>query len=78
MARDRASVIQGIANLLPKLDDPDPDIRFMQLNDLANILNSPSSDYLRTDQHSAARVIERLIKALTDQNGEVQNQALKW
>lgn len=70
--------MQGIANLLPRLDDPDPDIRFMQLNDLAAILNGPGSESLRNDSHAAARVIDRLVKALTDSNGEVQNQALKW
>ena len=70
--------MQGIANLLPKLDDPDPDIRYMQLNDLAAILTTPGSESLRTDSHAAARVIDKIIKALTDGNGEVQNQALKW
>lgn len=78
MARDRASAMQSIASLLPKLDDPDPDIRFMQLNDLAAILNNSSSEALRSDSHAAAKVIDRIIKALTDGNGEVQNQALKW
>ncbi|KAK5085419.1 hypothetical protein LTR05_004704 [Lithohypha guttulata] len=77
MARDRASAMQSIASLLPKLDDPDPDIRFMQLNDLAAILSTQSSEQLRSDTHAAARVIDRIIKALTDSNGEVQNQALK-
>lgn len=70
--------MQSIASLLPKLDDPDPDIRFMQLNDLAAILSTQSSEQLRSDTHAAARVIDRIIKALTDSNGEVQNQALKW
>lgn len=78
MARDRGNVQLGIASLLGKLNDPDPDIRFMQLSDLSNILSSSASDYLRTDPHMAARVIEGLLKALSDQHGEVQNQALKW
>lgn len=78
MSSYKVSAMQGIANLLPKLDDPDPDIRFMQLNDLASILNTQGSESLRNDTHAAARVIDRLIKALTDSNGEVQNQALKW
>lgn len=77
-SRDRTTAMQNIANLLPKLDDPDPDIRFMQLNDLAAILQSSNSEQLRNDTHAAARVIDRIIKALTDTNGEVQNQALKW
>lgn len=74
----RATVIQSVASLLQKLDDPDPDIRFMQLNDLAAILTQPGSESLRSDAHTAARVVDRVVKALTDSNGEVQNQALKW
>jgi len=75
--RDRTQASQGIANLLPKLSDLDPDIRFMQLSDLTNILNSVASEYIKTDTHTAARIIEGVLKALADTNGEVQNQALK-
>ena len=78
MAKDRSQAAQGIATLLTKLNDPDPDIRFMQLSDLTNILASPASEYVKTDTHTAARVIEGLLKALADTNGEVQNQALRW
>lgn len=78
MARDRNAAQAGIAQLLTKINDPDPDIRFMQLSDLTNILTSSSSEYIRTDNHTAARVIEALLRALADQHGEVQNQALKW
>ena len=74
----RVNAMQSILGLLPKLEDPDPDIRFMQLNDLAAILVTPGSESLRSDAHTAAKVIDRIIKALTDGNGEVQNQALKW
>jgi cullin-associated NEDD8-dissociated protein 1 len=78
MPRDRNAAAQGIATLLGKIDDPDPDIRFMQLSDLYNILASPASEYIKTDSHTAARIIERLLVSLTDGHGEVQNQALKW
>lgn len=78
MSRDRTSTQMGISNLLTKLNDPDPDIRFMQLSDLSSLLNGPSSEYLRSDPHMAARIIEGLLKALSDPHGEVQNQALKW
>lgn len=74
----RVNAMQSILGLLPKLDHPDPDIRFMQLNDLASILEKPGSESLRSDSHTSAKVIDRVIKALTDTNGEVQNQALKW
>jgi cullin-associated NEDD8-dissociated protein 1 len=78
MARDRNAAQSSIAMLLTKINDPDPDIRFMQLSDLTTILLSPSSDFVRNDTHTAARIIEGLLKALADQHGEVQNQALKW
>jgi hypothetical protein len=74
----KSAAMQGIAVLLPKLDDPDPDIRFMQLSDLTNILLADASIYIKDDTHTAARIIEGLLKALADTNGEVQNQALKW
>ena len=78
MAGTRGSVHASIAALLTKVGDPDPDIRFMQLSDLASILSSPSSEYIRNENHTVARIIDALLKALGDQNGEVQNQALKW
>ncbi|EXJ84151.1 hypothetical protein A1O3_04818 [Capronia epimyces CBS 606.96] len=77
MARDRSSAQQSISTLLSKINDPDPDIRFMQLSDLTNVLLSSSSEYIRNDTHTAARIIDGLLRSLADQNGEVQNQALK-
>jgi cullin-associated NEDD8-dissociated protein 1 len=78
MTKDRASAAQALAGLLPKLNDPDPDIRFMSLSDLCNILVSPASNYISSDSTTAARVVDGLLKSLNDSNGEVQNQALKW
>jgi cullin-associated NEDD8-dissociated protein 1 len=78
MAKDRASAAQALAALLPKLNDPDPDIRFMSLSDLCNILVAPASNYISSDSTTAARVVDGLLKSLNDTNGEVQNQALKW
>jgi len=75
---DRQATQQNLNGLLGKLDDPDPDIRYMSLDDLLGILNSPSSAYLAQDQSSAGRLVDGLLKALDDQHGEVQNQALKW
>jgi cullin-associated NEDD8-dissociated protein 1 len=77
MAKDRGQAAQGIATLLTKLNDPDPDIRFMQLSDLHNILVASASEYIKSDVHTAARIIEGVLKALSDQHGEVRNQALK-
>jgi cullin-associated NEDD8-dissociated protein 1 len=78
MARDRGSMAQSISAILGKLNDPDPDIRFMQLSDLSNILTSPNSEHLKNDPGQAGRIIDGVLKALSDQHGEVQNQALKW
>ncbi|PLB47550.1 TIP120 protein [Aspergillus steynii IBT 23096] len=74
---DRQAVQQTLNSQLSKLDDPDPDMRYMSLNDLLGVLNSPSSSYLVHDQSSSTRLADGLLKALDDQHGDVQNQALK-
>lgn len=68
----------NVAALLPRLNDPDSDLRYMSLNDLYNILNSGSPNFLLSDYNTCARTIDGLLKTLDDQNGEVQNQAIKW
>ncbi|KAJ5611162.1 hypothetical protein N7510_007881 [Penicillium lagena] len=73
---DRQAFQQNIAGLLAKLDDPDADLRYMSLNDLYTILSAPGSGYFQ-DQRSSTRLVEGLLKALDDQHGDVQNQALK-
>lgn len=75
---DRHAVQQSLNGLLSKLDDADPDMRYMSLNDLYGVLNNPNSAYLAHDQFSATKLAEGLLKALDDQHGDVQNQALKW
>lgn len=75
---DRPILHQNIATLLAKLDDPDADLRFMSLNDLFGILSSPASSFLSGESQLCGRLTDALLKALTDQHGEVQNQALKW
>jgi hypothetical protein len=75
---DRQAVQQSVNGLLSKLDDADPDMRYMSLNDLYGVLNNPNSTYLSHDQYSATKLAEGLLKALDDQHGDVQNQALKW
>jgi hypothetical protein len=72
---DRQSTLH---NLLGKLSDPDPDIRYMSLNDVFGILTSPNSLFLLNDNATSAKLSDGLLKALEDQHGEVQNQALKW
>lgn len=75
---DRQATQANLNGLLSKLDDPDPDMRYMSLNDLLGILSSQNSAYLAQDQHSSLKLADGLLKALDDQHGDVQNQALKW
>ena len=75
---ERQATQHTLNGLLSKFSDPDPDMRYMSLNDLLGILDSPSSAYLSHDQASSSKLAEGLLKALDDQHGDVQNQALKW
>jgi hypothetical protein len=75
---DRHVTQQNIFSLLSKLEDPDADLRYMSLNDLFGILNNTSSAFLANDQRSSTKLADGLLKALDDQHGDVQNQALKW
>lgn len=67
-----------VIQLLGKLNDTDPDFRFMALNDLIAVFANAKNDMLYHDYNTAARTIDHVVKALDDQNGEVQNQAIKW
>ena len=67
-----------VNSLLQKVNDPDPDFRFMALNDLLQVFNIAKHDFLYHDYNTAARTVDAVIRALDDQNGEVQNQAIKW
>ncbi|KAK0619764.1 armadillo-type protein [Immersiella caudata] len=66
-----------VNQLLQKVGDPDPDYRFMALNDLLTVFNIAKPDLLHHDYNVAARTIDCVVRALDDQNGEVQNQAIK-
>ncbi|CZT41128.1 related to TBP (TATA-binding protein)-interacting protein TIP120 [Rhynchosporium secalis] len=68
---------QTVAQLLPKLHDADPDFRFMSLNDLCQVLTIGKPDLLHNDYNTAARAVDGILKTLDDQNGEVQNLAIK-
>lgn len=68
----------NVSVLLPKLNDPDSDLRYMSLNDLYSVLTAASPNFLISDYHTCAKTIECLLKALDDSHGEVQNQAIKW
>lgn len=70
--------MHSLTSLLPKFTDPDPDIRYMSLNDLHITLESSNPSFLSQESHLISKLAEGLLRALEDQHGEVQNQALKW
>ncbi|KJX95093.1 cullin binding protein CanA [Zymoseptoria brevis] len=67
----------NVASLLPKLQDADPDIRFMSLTDLNTMLNNGHQTFLHHDYTTCAKVVEGLLHTLNDTNGDVQNTAIK-
>lgn len=69
---------QTVLGHINKLGDLDPDFRFMALNDLLLVLTNAKADFLHHDYNVSARTSDSIIKALDDQNGEVQNLAIKW
>jgi cullin-associated NEDD8-dissociated protein 1 len=69
---------QNVAALLHKLNDADPDLRYMSLEDLSKVLENGKPDFLHHDYNTAARTVDGVLKTLDDQNGEVQNLAIKW
>ncbi|VUC21887.1 unnamed protein product [Clonostachys rosea] len=68
---------QAVMTLISKLNDADPDFRFMSLNDLLVVLTHAKPDFLHHDFNIAARTVDNIVKTLDDQNGEVQNLAIK-
>lgn len=67
----------NVTQLLPKLDNDDPDYRFMALSDLHDMLQIGHQGFLQSDSLACAKTVEGLLKTLVDSNGEVQNQAVK-
>ncbi|KAJ4290483.1 hypothetical protein N0V90_010700 [Kalmusia sp. IMI 367209] len=67
----------NVTQLLPKLNDDDPDFRFMALSDLHDILLVGHQTFLSHDHLASAKTVEGLLSTLVDSNGEVQNQAVK-
>ncbi|KAH9216107.1 putative Cullin-associated NEDD8-dissociated protein 1 [Leptodontidium sp. 2 PMI_412] len=74
---NQSPTAQTVASLLPKLHEADPDARFMSLNDLCQVLTIGKPDFLHNDYNTAARAVDGILKTLDDQNGEVQNLAIK-
>ncbi|KAK0739288.1 armadillo-type protein [Apiosordaria backusii] len=68
---------QTLNILLQKIGDPDPDFRFMALNDILTVFNIARQDFLSHDYNTSARTVDAIVKTLDDTNGEVQGQAIK-
>lgn len=80
MATNRAATppAQSMPLLVSKLYDADSDIRFMSLTDLQSIFASPQKcAFLAGDYNLCAKTVDGLIHTLNDNNGEVQNLAIK-
>lgn len=69
---------QTIVQSLVKLQDADPDYRYMSLNDLCQALTVGRPDILQNDYNTASRTVDGIFRALGDPNAEVQNIAIKW
>lgn len=67
----------NVASILSKLQDADPDIRYMTLNDLNTMLENGQTTFLAHDYTTCAKVVEGLLHTLNDSNGDVQNMAVK-
>ncbi|PHH60243.1 hypothetical protein CDD81_1943 [Ophiocordyceps australis] len=72
-----ATTPQLVQSLVRRLGDADPDFRFMSLNDLLQLLEKSPPEFLHHEYNIAARSVDSIIKALDDQNSEVQNLAIK-
>ncbi|CAK3799702.1 cullin binding [Lecanosticta acicola] len=67
----------NVAAHLPKLQDADPDIRFMALNDLNQMFINGHGQFLTHDYTTCAKVVEGLLHTLADTHGDVQNNAIQ-
>jgi len=67
----------SVASLLPKLNDPDPDIRYMTLNDLNHAFEVGHPTFLTHDYTTCAKVVDGLLHTLNDRNGDVQNMSIR-
>ncbi|BFZ64381.1 Cullin-associated NEDD8-dissociated protein 2 [Saitoella coloradoensis] len=69
-----ATTLQAMSSLLERMTNPDTDFRYMALADLTTELQKPG---LTLDEGMSKKVVQGVLKALEDKNGEVQNLAVK-
>ncbi|EMC98376.1 hypothetical protein BAUCODRAFT_423103 [Baudoinia panamericana UAMH 10762] len=67
----------NVASILGKLQDADPDIRYMTLNDLHTMMGNGASNFLIHDYTTCAKVVDGLLNTLNDTNGDVQNMSIQ-
>ncbi|KAF2137453.1 uncharacterized protein K452DRAFT_235848 [Aplosporella prunicola CBS 121167] len=66
-----------VGRLCRKLTDNDPDLRYMALNDLHQLMVNGHPSFLTHDYSGASKILDGLIDTLNDTNGDVQNQAVR-
>ncbi|VDM59124.1 unnamed protein product [Angiostrongylus costaricensis] len=74
MMATTATSAYHVAQLIDKMMSVDKDYRFMAVNDLMRELQTNN---MRLDDDSEKKVVRMLIRLLDDNNGEVQNLAVK-
>lgn len=67
----------NLSDLASKLSDVDPDLRFMALKDLQDLLSGSDSRELYVDA-SVMQIATKVLTRLGDNISEVQNEAIKW
>lgn len=77
-AHSMNATVSAVLALIHKLDDADSDHRFMALNDLHTTLSTGTQSLLAQDYGVSSELADGILKRLDDQNGEVQNLAIKW
>ncbi|KAF1814932.1 cullin-associated NEDD8-dissociated protein-like protein [Eremomyces bilateralis CBS 781.70] len=67
----------GVLSLLSKLNQDDPDLRFMALNDVYQIFQTAPTQFFAVEPNACLKINDAIIKALNDTRGDVQNMAIK-
>ena len=78
MTHHSGATSHSMVALVPKFTDPDADIRYMSLSDLTKMLGTAPQSVFSSDISACTKLVDGLVQALDDKNGEVQNQSLKW
>ncbi|KAK9330159.1 armadillo-type protein [Lipomyces starkeyi] len=77
MASYNTNTSYAIQPLLEKLSSEDSDYRFMSLSDLHSILSNKAVALANDSTTTINRIVDGVLKSLSDNNAEVQNLAVK-